>query len=223
MSYNYLAVAIFKRVKKIIFLLFVILIFVSCDSNLRFTVIKQGGVVKGAHFSYSCKMPLDKDDIDTKALKESLIDSNIKNIHIKRNSTGLLVEGNFGVKDNPFINSGVVCWGEPHSDQGGNSSATVTNGGNDITLIFTRKTLRAFYEELPTELMAQVDLLMPPVTIDDTMSNEEYLDTLMTLYGEGTKSTVQNGIIDIYLGDKKQSIPIIKILNAGEENIINIK
>lgn len=170
----------------------------ACDSTLRFTVIKQGGVTKGARFSYFCNLPIDKDDIDVKEIKQSLLDSGVKSVHIKRNKDGLLIEGSFGMDGNPFTQSGVVAWSD----------------GGKLEVIFTRKTLRALYDKLSADIDALIDILMPPVTGDEEMSDEEYLDAIGALYGDDLKKNIEQGVLKIFIGDDKSVISILKVLNA---------
>lgn len=203
-----------KKIKKIatflhppLFNLFFILfifslsLFVGCESSLRFTPIMSAGVIKGARFQFKCNAATN-DEINPKELKSSLEETGIKSVHIKRNKDGLLIEGNIALKNNPLADSGFLVF-----DPG-------------LKIEIRRETLRSLYDLLPEDLQGQFDLLMPPVTMDDKMNDEEYLSAMEGLYGAETRDLLEEGVISISLGEKLKSLPIIRILNCSDDFII---
>lgn len=177
--------------KKIFFLLAVLVAFFFCSCKNTLVIISEGD---GARFLYTCtvdKAPLGR--FDAKEIQKALEGSGVADVKVKRNSKMFSVAGKFSLLGNPFTDSGVVKFAE----------------GGECSIDFTRETLRALYKAIPEEIAIYVDAYDPPVLGDEEVSDEEYLENIRALYGKAAMKELGAGSLNIEVNNsyaKKENI-----------------
>ena len=96
-------------------------------------------------------------------------------------------------------------------------------GEKQISIKVSKKNLLKFYDELPEELQAYLDMFMSPVFTGEEMTDAEYMELISEVYGQELADEFSDATIKIAVespaGNKKYLIKLIDILNIKNELI----
>ncbi len=112
------------------------------------------------------------------------------------------------------------------SDEGKKSALFTTSIINlakgKLSVNLTPAKLRSFYTASDEEITQFLDLLLAPVFNDESMSSEEYLETIASFYGEDVAEEISNTNFKVTLKhlDGKETVksfPIAELLSLSSE------
>jgi len=95
-----------------------------------------------------------------------------------------------------------------------------------LSMTLSPKTLKDFYTNCDEQIVLYLDLLLAPVFNDESMSEEEYVETLGAFYGNAAAKELENSEIKITIKNpdgkvKTTSVPVVKLLTLQEVLILN--
>lgn len=102
------------------------------------------------------------------------------------------------------------------------------SGSNKLKITLSPKELTEFYKLADEQIILFLDLLLAPIFNDEVMSQEEYLETIASFYGESASKEISESNIKINLTDKNNqtktfSFPIAQLLTLQETIILENK
>lgn len=131
-------------------------------------------------------------------IKEALLDSGFNSIKINE-QRGANLDISFVIPDdNSFLlTSGIL----------------IKEKKSGLLLNLNKTTLKSFYNNSPSVFSDLLDLLLSPVFNDEEMSEEEYLETISSFYGNDTAKELEECEIKITVigKDKKKQLQKIKL------------
>lgn len=91
-----------------------------------------------------------------------------------------------------------------------------------IQLIFSAENLQTLYALLPRDFKNYLDMFMAPSFTGEKMNDDEYMDLLASVYGDGLVEELKSAMITVTVlnsGSKptEKKLPLLKILNIIEE------
>ena len=202
-----------KKIISAIFAGFSFLTLVSCTSEVTLTAQKDGSVKVnfdgkcGPYFETMLRSFSDTQNgplFDVSAIKTSFITDGFKNVAVKApDSVGISVDM-ISPKNTYLFSSGLVIAEE-----------------NNVFVKVSPEILKNFYKSADEDIISVLDLLLAPVFNDEVMSEEEYLDTIESFYGEDASAEIGSCEIKLKLvstdGKKKEvSVPLTKLLTLTE-------
>lgn len=141
---------------------------------------------------------------DTKEIAMELSKAGFSNVQVNSNKADITVSMTENTGKSFLFTSGILKKSE-----------------SELSTELNPKNLADFYASADEQLAMILDLLLAPVFNDETMSENEYLETLASFYGEGIAKELKESTIKITLvnanGKKvNQSIPLVKLLCLAE-------
>lgn len=141
---------------------------------------------------------------DTKEIEKELSKSGFSKVKVTSNKADITVSMTENTAKSFLFTSGIL-----------------TKTTTDLSTQINPKTLAAFYTTADEQIAMILDLLLAPVFNDETMSEEEYLETLASFYGDGIASELKESVVKLTLvnaqGKKAtQTIPLTKLLCLAE-------
>lgn len=102
------------------------------------------------------------------------------------------------------------------------------SGKENLKITLSPKELTEFYKLADEQIILFLDLLLAPIFNDEVMSQEEYLETIASFYGESASKEISESNIKINLTDKNNqtktfSFPIAQLLTLQETIILENK
>lgn len=99
------------------------------------------------------------------------------------------------------------------------------SGKENLKITLSPKELTEFYKLADEQIILFLDLLLAPIFNDEVMSQEEYLETIASFYGESASKEISESNIKINLTDKNNqtktfSFPIAQLLTLQETIIL---
>lgn len=192
---------------------FSFLALVSCTSEVTLTAQKDGSVQVnfdgkcGPYFETMLRSFSDAENgplFDVSAIKTSFITDGFKNVAVTApDSVGITVDMNSPENTYLFKSGLVIC------------------DKKNVFLKVSPSILANFYKAADEDIIAVLDLLLAPVFNDEIMSEEEYLETVGSFYGEDASAEIGSCNIKLNLVSvdgkiKKVSVPLTKLLTLTE-------
>lgn len=204
-----------KKIIQALSLFIGICIFSSCENELKISADTSG-----INFSYSINSGQgflnilsaatgteEKESVfDAQEISQILKNAGFKSVDAKNSSPGnLFVTGKLSPEStDPFSRSGMIFLGQ-----------------KQISIKVNKKNLLKFYDELPEELRAYLDMFMSPVFTGEEMTDAEYMELISEVYGQELADEFSDATIKIAVespaGNKKYLIKLIDILNIKNE------
>ena len=102
------------------------------------------------------------------------------------------------------------------------------SGKENLKITLSPKELTEFYKLADEQIILFLDLLLAPIFNDEVMSQEEYLETIASFYGESASKEISESNIKINLTDKNNqtktfTFPIAQLLTLQETIILENK
>ena len=102
------------------------------------------------------------------------------------------------------------------------------SGKENLKITLSPKELTEFYKLADEQIILFLDLLLAPIFNDEVMSQEEYLETIASFYGESASKEISESNIKINLTGKNNqtktfSFPIAQLLTLQETIILENK
>lgn len=93
------------------------------------------------------------------------------------------------------------------------TSGLITQNNGNVQVNLNPITLKLFYDKAPSQITDLLDLMLSPVFNDEKMSEEEYIETISSFYGQESGLELQESEIKITLTgkDKKKQLQKIKL------------
>lgn len=207
-----------KKIFSMFALVFAILIFASCENELKICANDSGinfnykiNSSEGFLNFFSALSNSDEPNtiFDAEIISNLFEQSGFENISAQSDGANLFVRGKLSQNaEDPFSKSGMIC---------------LTQKKLSITL--NKKNLLDFYNNLPEDLQTSLDLFMSPTFTGEEMTNEEYIELISEVYGqeladEFSAATLKLTVESPY-GNKNYSIKLVEILNIKNELIFS--
>lgn len=205
--------------KKIFYVLTILICFfacVSCDSEVSFDLKKDGTLAlkfSGAFGDGLSKLvsSISEDDevFDTKTITYELSKSGFNDVQVTAKGKKALAITMNEKGHNSYIFTSKI--------------ASIDAG--KIVLNLNPKSLVKFYSLCDEQIVLYLDLLLAPIFNDEKMSEEEYLETISTFYGQSVADEFKKSNVKITItnpdGKSKTSvISVAKLLTLDETLII---
>lgn len=186
---------------------------ISCTSEVTLTAQKDGSVKVnfdgkcGPYFETMLRSFSEAENgplFDVSGIKTSFITDGFQNVAVKApDSVGISVDM-IAPKKTYLFSSGLVISAE-----------------NNVFLKVSPEILKNFYKSADEDIVSVLDLLLAPVFNDEVMSQDEYLETIGSFYGEDASAEIGSCEIKLNLvsadGKKKEvSVPLTKLLTLTE-------
>ncbi len=117
-------------------------------------------------------------------------------------------------------NNGFMCSAKLSQDKKDmiSKSGIVYDEPKKLAIALSQPRLTDLYDNLSSELANYIDLFMAPSFTGETMTNDEYLDLLSSVYGEELttelkKAKVKVSLVTLEGTSKKFSVDLINLLN----------
>jgi len=202
-----------KKIITAVLAVFSLLALVSCTSEVTLTAQKDGSVLVnfdgkcGPYFKSMLKSFSEAENdplFDVAGIKSSFITDGFKNVAVTApDDVGLTVTMNSPENTYLFKSGLVIC------------------DKKNVFLKVSPSILTDFYKAADPDIVSVLDLLIAPVFNDEKMSEEEYLETVGSFYGEDASAEIGNCNIKLNListeGKRKEvSVPLTKLLTLTE-------
>lgn len=188
--------------------------FTGCTSEIKITENKDGSVsvyVYGEAGEAFSKMILastgsnENSVLDTKVISAELEKHGFTNVEVKSKSTRDLAVKITDSKKSSYLFT----------------SKLLQNSDEGINLNITRESLERFYELADEQTKSILDLFLAPIFNDEELSEEEYIETIASVYGDSAANEIKNSELKIILTNKTvlnavQKIPLSRLLTSGK-------
>lgn len=93
------------------------------------------------------------------------------------------------------------------------TSGLIAQNNGNVQVNLNPITLKLFYDKAPSQITDLLDLMLSPVFNDEKMSEEEYIETISSFYGQESGLELQESEIKITITgkDKKKQLQKIKL------------
>lgn len=184
----------------LVLLLAVAGLFVSCDSSLKITTLKNGATQ--VNFDFSCGPAIEK-------LVSNLTGEDVA-LNTVEISSSLEKQGFSQVQ---AIANGYLAANIKFTDEK-NILFEKTDG--PLTLALSPAIMLDFYKNCDAETQALLDLFLSPVFNEESMTQDEYLETVASLYGKDVSAELKKSNLNIEINQKKYQISLVKLLTLDE-------
>lgn len=208
-----------KKIFSTFALVFAILIFASCENELK--ICKNDS---GINFNYKINSSeaflnffsaLSNSDepntiFDAEIISNLFTQANFENINAESDGKNLLVSGKLSQNaQDPFSKSGMISLAQ-----------------KKLSISLNKTNLLEFYNNLPEDLQTSLDLFMSPSFTGEEMTNEEYIELVSEVYGQELADELSAATLKITVesqsGTKKNySVKLVDILNIKNELIFS--
>lgn len=187
--------------------------FAGCTSEITVDVQKSGAVnicVFGEAGDAFARMILSSTGgeentvLDSKEIGDELVKSGFTNVDVKSKSSRDLTVKISDEKQSSFLFTSGLLKSEKDS----------------VNLELSRKNLEAFYDSADDQIVQILDLFLAPIFNDEEMSEEEYIETINSVYGKSCGKEIAESKVKITINqwDGKQEvfqIPVSRLLTKG--------
>ncbi len=208
-----------KKIFSTFALVFAVLIFASCENELKICVNDSG-----IRFNYKINSSeaflnffsaLSNSDepntiFDAEIISNLFTQANFENINAESDGINLFVRGKLSQNaQDPFSKSGMISLAQ-----------------KKLSISLNKTNLLEFYNNLPEDLQTSLDLFMSPSFTGEEMTNEEYIELVSEVYGQELADELSAATLKIAVesqsGTKKNySVKLVDILNIKNELIFS--
>lgn len=192
-----------KRIIKLLsinLIIFMSLIFCSCDGYAKLQLEKSGAVSfgfvgnLGNAFQDMISSVGEDVTIDEEGIATELVNAGFANVKVAAKNQNIMISFTDETRDSYLFESGIV---------------SVKN--DDIKLSITPANFLKLYNAAGEDIQMLLDLFISPVLNDEVMTEEEYVDTIAVTYGEDAgkeidESSVYFSVVNSKGKEKKKSI-----------------
>ena len=184
----------------LVLLLAVAGLFVSCDSSLKITTLTNGATQ--VNFDFNCGPAIEK-------LVANLTGEDVA-LNTVEISSSLEKQGFSQVQAtaNSYLAANIKFTDEK------NILFEKTDG--PLTLALSPAIMLDFYKSCDAETQALLDLFLSPVFNEESMTQDEYLETVASLYGKDVSAELKKSNLNIEINQKKYQISLVKLLTLDE-------
>lgn len=196
------------------------MIFASCDCNL--SVSEKNGGYKVSYSTVLGKALLDtvgavSDDggeviFSADEIQKVFAETGMRNVRSESvKAESLLIEAETSEKKDDFVSvAGLV-----NSDK------------KSYSLVFSRETLSAMYDGMPSMMKSYIDLFMAPSFSGEEMTDDEYVDLISSVYGDVVAEEIKNSKINLTLSKldgrkQKYTVRLLDLINIKKELVYKI-
>ncbi len=202
-----------KKILTAILAGFSLMALVSCKSEIVLTAQKDGSVEVsfngecGEFFQSMLKTFSEGENgplFDVSGIKQSFYTDGFKNVAVQAPSDVALKTSFIAPKNTFLFTSGLLLESKNH-----------------VVVRVSPEILMNFYKSADAEIVNVLDLLIAPVFNDEEMTDEEYLETIGSFYGEGAIKEIGTSNISLTCisaaGEKQQfEVPLTKLLTLAK-------
>lgn len=196
------------------------MLFVSCDCNLSVSETNSG--YKISYSTVLGKALLDtvgavSDDgseviFSAEEIQKVFAETGMRNVRSESvKAESLLIEAETSEKKDDFVSAAGLVKGDRKS----------------YSLLFSRETLSAMYDGMPSMMKSYIDLFMSPSFSGEEMTDDEYVDLISSVYGDVVAEEIKDSKINLTLSKldgrkQRYTIRLLDLINIKKELVYKI-
>ena len=196
------------------------MLFASCDCNLSVSETNSG--YKISYSTVLGKALLDtvgavSDDgseviFSAEEIQKVFAETGMRNVRSESvKAESLLIEAETSEKKDDFVSAAGLVKGDRKS----------------YSLLFSRETLSAMYDGMPSMMKSYIDLFMAPSFSGEEMTDDEYVDLISSVYGDVVAEEIKDSKINLTLSKldgrkQRYTIRLIDLINIKKELVYKI-
>lgn len=196
------------------------MLFVSCDCNLSVSETNSGYKISystvlgkalldtvGAVSDDGSEVIFSAEEIQKVFAETGML--NVRSESVKAES--LLIEAETSEKEDDFVSAAGLVKGDRKS----------------YSLLFSRETLSAMYDGMPSMMKSYIDLFMAPSFSGEEMTDDEYVDLISSVYGDVVAEEIKDSKINLTLSKldgrkQRYTIRLLDLINIKKELVYKI-
>lgn len=196
------------------------MLFASCDCNLSVSETNSG--YKISYSTVLGKALLDtvgavSDDgseviFSAEEIQKVFAETGMRNVRSESvKAESLLIEAETSEKKDDFVSAAGLVKGDRKS----------------YSLLFSRETLSAMYDGMPSMMKSYIDLFMAPSFSGEETTDDEYVDLISSVYGDVVAEEIKDSKINLTLSKldgrkQRYTIRLLDLINIKKELVYKI-